>query len=193
MRSRFNIAPSQTVPIIVKWAEQVEFAQWGFIPAWAKCVDGVIPSGHINIRLESAAEKPSFKNVVYQQHCLIPATGYYEWRTFSGKKQPFYLHLENQPLFALAGLWSIWQTPSGEAKLNFGILTQPAPDFLTTLHDRSPVIISPQKYQSWLENNKKIEIESCILNLEKEKIRCHAVSSRMNHPRFEGKECIQAL
>lgn len=191
MRSRFNITPNETVPIIMQWGKQIEFARWGYIPSWAKSDN--IPVGHINIRLESAAQKPSFKKAFFTQRCLIPASGYFEWRTFSNKKQPYYLKIRHLPLFAFAGLWSIWRTPSGENLLNFGIITQNAPEFLTTLHQRIPVIISPDHYRVWLENDKTPEIDDCFLKLTEENVCFHAVTPRMNHPRFEGQECIQLL
>ena len=114
MRARYNIAPSQTIPVITHLGKQVEFFRWGFIPAWAKSkdtMDPTIPAGFINARWETLDEKPAFKKAFTAQRCLIPSNGFFEWRTISAKKQPYYIHLADQSLISFAGIWSVWRSP----------------------------------------------------------------------------------
>jgi len=178
MRPRYNIAPTQTIPII-RIDGEIEFFRWGFIPSWA-------PSDHINAKWETLSEKPTFKTAFKQQRCLIPASGYYEWKTFSGKKQPYYIYLKKEPLFAYAGIWSSTESCA--------IITTQAPDFLQKIHERMPLIISSDKYALWLSSENRREVlETMGYGLTPEKVGIHPVTSRMGNPRFEGIECINSL
>lgn len=193
MRPRYNIAPTQQIPVILNQGQQVDFCRWGFIPAWQSKQEE-IPAGHINARFESLAEKPTFKKAFFTQRCLIPATGYYEWKTINAKKQPFLVQQFAKPLFAFAGLWSAWLSAKGEMIMSCAIITIPAPSFLSKLHERMPLIISPEKYSFWLaKENIPDQYLSLNSEISPENFRIFPVSSRMNHPQFEGRECIQSL
>ncbi len=194
MHPRYNIAPTQTIPIIIEWGKQVEFSRWGFIPSWAKSPDGQIPLGHINARIESLTEKPTFKEAIKKQRCLIPASGYFEWRTFGGKKHPYYIYIKNQPLLAFAGIWSSWRTLQGDELRTCAIITSVAPQEFQMLHDRLPVIISCEQYQNWLGKEYAYEeMKEMFFQPSLDNIGIKPVSPRMSHPRFEGIECIQSL
>lgn len=193
MRTRYNIAPSQTVPVITQWGKSLEFYRWGFIPPWTKTTENTLPTGFINARWETLSEKVTFKKAFHSQRCLIPANGYYEWRAILGKKQPFYIHFTHQPLFAFAGIWSTWQTPQGILP-TCAIITAPASPFLQDLHPRMPLVISPEHYRHWLAPTKESITESALwMDIPEDKIQIYPVSVRMNHPQFDGIECIRAL
>ena len=102
---RYNIAPSQEVPVIVQnnGANEVKSMRWGLVPSWAP--DPSIGNRMINARAETITEKPSFKRLVQQRRCLIPANGFYDWRTEGKGKVPVWIHLKNREPFAFAGLW----------------------------------------------------------------------------------------
>ncbi len=193
MNPRFNIAPTQTIPYINNKAEQIDFARWGFIPSWQKKTVEM-PQGHINARFETLLEKPTFKQAFLQQRCLIPATGYYEWKLIQNKKQPFFVRIVDQPLFAFAGLCSTWQSGSGEMIISCAIITVESPPFLQRLHERMPVILSPEHYSFWLaKENKVAAIAPLIVKMQPENVKIIPVTTRMSHPQFEGKECVQSL
>lgn len=192
MQPRYNLAPTQTIPVIMNQT-QVDFCRWGFVPTWQKKqVD--VPLGHINARFETLTEKPTFKQAFVQQRCLIPASGYYEWKLINNKKQPFFVQLNEHPLFAFAGLWSSWQTSSGEMIMSCAIITISAPLFLQRLHERMPVILSPENYSFWLAKENRIsEISPLLAAMQPENVKMIPVSTRMSHPQFEGKECVRSL
>jgi len=195
MRPRFNISPSTPIPVITNQApEQISFYRWGFLAAWVKQTND-LPQGHINARLESLAEKPSFKLAYERQRCLIPASGYFEWCTFNGKKQPFYIRLKTAPLMAFAGIWSAWRSSQhAEILFSCAIITIAAPLFLQKYHPRTPAIISPEKYQDWLEKREGTgDVASLLLDLTPENTWRFPVSPRVNHAAFEGEQCIQPL
>src|SRR4030095_10176705 len=104
---RYNIAPSQDVPVIVERGAERELAlfQWGLVPSWSK-----EPKGFINARAETLEEKPSFSESFQRRRCLIPADGFYEWRRNGRSKQPYFFQMKDEAPFAFAGIWDNWQT-----------------------------------------------------------------------------------
>lgn len=193
MQPRYNIAPTQTIPVIMNKAQQIDFCRWGFIPVWQK-KQVELPAGHINARFETLLEKPTFKQAFLTQRCLIPASGYYEWKVINNKKQPFFVQLSDKPLFAFAGLWSAWQGSDGEMIMSCAIITIPAPPFLQRLHERMPVILAPEHYSFWLaKENRPEEISPLLAVMQPENVKIIPVTSRMGHPQFEGRECVQSL
>ena len=150
---RYNIAPTQTV-LVVRQAlhaphRESALMRWGLVPSWSKSLTG---PPLFNARSETVAEKPSFRTAFKRRRCLIPADGFYEWQVVSPKqKQPHYITLRGGGPFAFAGLWESWQPPHGPSVESCTILTTSANSFMQPLHDRMPVILSPDEYTIWLD------------------------------------------
>jgi putative SOS response-associated peptidase YedK len=150
---RYNIAPSQMVPVIrrVDGREMIA-CKWGLIPYWSK--DPKIGNKMINAKGETLAEKASFKTAFAKRRCLIPADGFYEWtRNEKDQKQPIYYKLRNNQLFAFAGLWEVWRTPDGEKLRTFTIITVEPNELLASIHNRMPAILRPEDEALWLDPN----------------------------------------
>jgi putative SOS response-associated peptidase YedK len=150
---RFNIAPSQQVLAIVKGSEgnRAGYMQWGLIPKWAN--DPKIGNKLINARSETIIEKPSFKESFAQKRCLIPASGFYEWRKEGNKKQPYLFYREDKKPFAFAGIWSRWKRESegkAEERITCSILTKEANSSIEEYHHRMPVMFLPEEGEEWL-------------------------------------------
>ena len=111
---RYNIAPTQPIPVVIleNGARHFKLMRWGLIPAWVK--DPRNLSLLINARRETVLEKPAFKNAIKRRRCLIPADGYYEWNTAGGRRRPYFIHRRDGALFGLAGLAETWIGPNGE-------------------------------------------------------------------------------
>ncbi|MGD9592134.1 MAG: SOS response-associated peptidase [Candidatus Berkiella sp.] len=194
MKPRYNIAPTQIIPIIQDWQSTIEFARWGFLAPWTKAQDDHILTGHINARLESILEKPTFKEAIQKRRCLIPASGYFEWRTIGKKKQPYYLVVKNNPLIAFAGIWSSWRAQSGEEVRTCAIITHNATGELLSLHERMPLIIAKEDYQHWLAKDYDFkDLVKALVHIPSENIGIKPVSPSMNNPRVEGIDCIRPL
>jgi len=148
---RYNIAPTQTAPIVRstrgerEWAE----ARWGLIPPWSK--DASIGSRLINARAETAAEKPSFRVAFASRRCLVPADGFYEWVKTPGGKQPHHIRFADRRPFAFAGLWEAWNDPEGDTVESYTILTTTPNALVAPLHTRMPVVLEPGRYDDWLQ------------------------------------------
>jgi putative SOS response-associated peptidase YedK len=151
--ARFNIAPTQPIPIVRMVEGRREFAlvRWGFLPSWVK--DPNQFSLIINARGESVCDKPAFRAAMKRRRCLIPADGFYEWQATGGRKQPFYIHARSGEPLAFAGLWETWEGPNGETVDTAAIVTTRANGTLAPLHDRMPVIVAPDAFDLWLNTN----------------------------------------
>jgi putative SOS response-associated peptidase YedK len=150
---RYNIAPTQsTLAVRVAGTGGREWAglRWGLVPSWAK--DLSIGARMINARCETAAQRPAFRDALRRRRCLVPADGFYEWAAGeAGRRRPFLIRRVDRRPFAFAGLWERWSPPGVEPVETFTILTTAPNDILAPLHDRMPVILSPDAFDSWLD------------------------------------------
>jgi putative SOS response-associated peptidase YedK len=148
---RYNIAPSQPIPVVRMFEGRRQFVlmRWGLLPSWVK--DPAAFSLLVNARGETVCDKPAFRHAMKYRRCLIPADGFYEWRAGgSGGKQPFYIHARSAPI-AFAGLWETWTGPNGEEVDTAAIVTSRANGSLAEIHHRMPVIVPPEAFDLWLD------------------------------------------
>ena len=123
--------------------------RWGFIPSWVKEIKPGKPL--INARGETVAEKPSFRNAFKRRRCLIPADGFYEWQgDIPGKKQPWFIERRDRGLMAFAGLWEHWMGADGSELETAVIITTDANAQVGAFHPRSPVVVPPEDFETWL-------------------------------------------
>jgi putative SOS response-associated peptidase YedK len=194
---RYNIAPTQRV-LALRFDESATprepvLLRWGLIPAWAK--DEKIGASLINARVETVAEKPSFRTPFRRRRCLIPATGFFEWQAATaGPKQPFHIHRTNHALFAFAGVWERWGKGE-QAVESCTILTTAASAELRPLHDRMPVILRPEDYDPWLAPSGYTveELLALVRRSSLADLTADPVSTLVNNPRHESPDCVQVL
>jgi putative SOS response-associated peptidase YedK len=149
-KPNFNVAPTHQIPAVVAQNEQTLLAafSWGLVPGWAK--DPTIGSRMINARSETAAEKPSFRSALVKRRCIVPADGWYEWQGSPGKKTPFYFSATNDSVLGMAGIYETWKQPDGQLLWSAAILTQEARAEFSHIHDRMPVLLTPELQGLWL-------------------------------------------
>jgi putative SOS response-associated peptidase YedK len=148
---RYNIPPGTDIPVIRQSPEGrrvLHLLRWGLVPHWAK--DQSVGAKLNNARGESVAGKPSFRDAFKRRRCLIPASGFYEWKSEGRSKQPYYFSLKSGETMALAGLWESRTMPDGSVLRTTCIITTAANALMAPVHDRMPVIISPGNWQVWL-------------------------------------------
>jgi putative SOS response-associated peptidase YedK len=147
---RYNIAPTQSAPIIRGEAKSrsAHMARWGLVPSWSR--DLSLGARMFSALAEEIDDKPVFRSAFSAQRCLVPANGFYEWRSRGTRKQPYKIGLRNNALCAFAGLWERWAPETGEPVETFTIITTRANKLVSEVHDRMPVIIAPADYQRWL-------------------------------------------
>lgn len=205
LQPRYNIAPTQEAPV-VRFAEDcgkraLDLFKWGLIPRWAK--DPAIGSRMINARAETAAEKASFRVALRRQRCLVPCTGFYEWKamdeaTGRGKKprkQPYYIRRCDERVFALAGLWDCWRSPEGEEIGSYTILTTEPNELMRGLHNRMPVILPREGYALWLDSRMQDvdRLTAFLKPCPSDDLMAYPVATRVNNPAFDAPSCIQAV
>jgi putative SOS response-associated peptidase YedK len=151
---RYNIAPTQPVPVVRLHEGERQFAlmRWGLLPSWVK--DPRTFSLLFNARGESVTEKPAFRAAMKRRRCLIPADGFYEWKAGGGRKQPYFIRARSGEPFAFAGLWETWTGPNGEEVDTAAIVTTAANRTLSHLHGRMPVILPPDAFDLWLNSDR---------------------------------------
>jgi putative SOS response-associated peptidase YedK len=180
---RFNIAPTQPVLAIPNDEKlRADFFIWGLIPMWAK--DPAIGNRLINARGETLAEKPSFRGSYRHKRCLILADGFYEWKSFGGRrtKTPYYIHMQHRKPFAFAGLWDHWESPDGSNIKSCTIITTTPNDLMAAIHDRMPVILHPRDYARWLDPTPQTaeHLQTLIKPYPAEEMTAYPVSTLVN-------------
>jgi putative SOS response-associated peptidase YedK len=148
-RSRFNIAPGSEMPVILQEERnELVMMKWGLVPHWTQDIQTA--KRPINARAETLSEKPSFAGLLKNQRCLVPASGFFEWKKEGSKRIPFYLHLPKNPLFAFAGLYDCWTDPQGNLLFTYTIITTEPNHLIAKIHNRMPSILLPGNEDRWL-------------------------------------------
>jgi putative SOS response-associated peptidase YedK len=148
---RYNVAPTQPIPLVrlADNARHFALVRWGLIPGWVKDPRGF--SLIINARDDGVLGKPAFRNAMRYRRCLIPADGFYEWKTEGERRRPFAIVPNAGGPIAFAGLWETWTGPNGEEVETAAIVTTRANRALMPMHDRMPVVLTPEAYDLWLD------------------------------------------
>jgi putative SOS response-associated peptidase YedK len=185
---RYNIAPRQDAPVIlVDKVPEMKLLRWGLVPPWAE--DESVGGKFINVRMETASEKPTFRNAFARQRCLVLADGYYEWKG----KRPFRFTLKDGAPFAFAGLWERWGQPDGSALLSFTIITTEPNELARKVHNRMPAILRAEDYEKWLDPDLRDVslLRNCLLPCPAAEMSLYAVNPIMNSPKMDDVRCIE--
>jgi putative SOS response-associated peptidase YedK len=186
LRPRYNIAPTQDAIVILDDGDRKpDRMRWGLVPSWAK--DPAIGLKAINARSETAAERPAFREALERRRCLIPADGFYEWRTVDKKRQPLRFTLVDEPLFSFAGLWDRWRAPDGREWRTFTILTTGANELIKPVHDRMPVILRRSDEAAWISPNTTGSAAQLLLQpYDARAMRAAPVSAKVNAASYDA-------
>jgi len=190
LKPRYNIAPFQQVPVIVGGdVKSVRWMRWGLVPHWAKGEEFGLKL--INVRSESAMEKPMFKPLLNRQRCLVPATGFYEWQKQATRKRPYHIRIKDQEYFAMAGIYDTW-SKEGKELVTFSILTTAANEAIAPIHDRMPVILRREKEGEWASREvlSADALSDIIHPLPASSIDAYPVSEMVNDSRADHPDMI---
>lgn len=207
----YNVAPTKQVFTVVerhprddegnadpeRTERSLRLMKWGLVPHWAK--DPSVGNRMINVRSETAAEKPAYKSSLKSRRCLMPADGWYEWRREGKRKQPFYMTATDGSSLALAAIWSTWRPkdadPDEQPLITCAVLTTEAVGPLAEIHDRMPLVLQPQAWQLWLDPDRQDVSEllvppspGLVGSLE-----LRPVSSEVNNVRNNGPGLIERV
>ena len=201
---RYNVCPTQAAPVVRPRADgqgrELVSLRWGLVPPWSKDLSG--GARMINARSEAVATLPAFRDAFAQRRCLVPADGFYEWRTEEGRKQPFRIGMKGGLPFAFAGLWESWTAKeatgavaAGETVETFAIVTTAANAKLRPIHERMPVILAPEACAAWLDTppGRACGLVSLLASYPVEPMAFYRVGPRVNSARNDDPECIAPL
>ena len=179
----FNVAPQNKAPCIID--NNLVIANWGYFPDWLKSQSN--PRPLFNTRYESLLEKKTFTSAFKNSRCLIPITGWYEWKEEDGIKQPYYFFDNSDSLLFAAGLY--WNRSNGDIETS--IITREAVSPLQTIHNRSPLLLLKEQRELWVSDLSSEEIYPKILGYEYNNIDFHKVDRAVNNPKNNNDSLIQ--
>lgn len=184
---RYNLAPSQSIPVVRSTragVRELVLMRWGLVPRWSSETN---PAGFINARSETATTKPAFRDAFRRRRCLVPADGFYEWKTFGKKvRQPYFFRKAGGGPLVYAGIWETWNGPAGPVD-TLAVLTTSANDLVRPLHDRMPAIMPEDRFALWLDS-KETRAEMLLPLLAPypaERMESWPVSQRVNSATIE--------
>ena len=193
---RYNIAPTQPVPIVRQDANgrrEMVLVRWGLIPGWSKGPDSRYSM--INARAETVAGKPAYRNAFRYRRCLLPADGFYEWHASDGAKQPYVLCAQDSQTLALAGLWEHWQDANGNEIESCTILVRAANAQVRAIHDRMPVIVARDSFDLWLDihSQKPQPLETLLAAQQPPPLAIFAVGRAVNSPKNDSPALLEPM
>jgi putative SOS response-associated peptidase YedK len=194
---RYNLAPTQGAPILVPRDDEGRVlirARWGLIPHWAKD-PATFRATLINARSESAHEKPSFRDALKRDRCVVPASGFYEWRAAEGggPKQPFWIRRRDGAPLALAGLHA--RNERAETADSFAILTTRPNALMARIHDRQPVILPPGAIDAWFDPERRdaAALSDLMEPHGAEELEAVPIGRAVNRPTNDGAELLEPV
>lgn len=186
---RYNVAPGQYAPIIT--AAGIQPMRWGLVPAWAK--DMNIGFRMINARGESLMERTAFRGLLKSHRCLVPASGFYEWKATATGKQPYYISVKDDPLISFAGLYTERPDAEGVPLRTFTIITTEPNRLVAEVHNRMPVVLAREDEAAWLgeEPAGTGEVLGLLRPYPAERMEMYAVDTAVNRANNDSPELIR--
>jgi putative SOS response-associated peptidase YedK len=196
LHPRYNLAPAERIKFIFSNANerrQAGSARWGLVPHWSKTGTTEVPL--FNARRETVLQKPAFRDAFVRGRCLVPASGWYEWKRDEDGKRPYHLRLETGEPFAFAGLFDVWRGEEGERLVSCTVLTTAASKELSWLHERMPVIMDYDHYDRWLDRSTPdiADLTELLMSYPAAGLVVYPVSPKVNRASMDAPELLEAM
>jgi putative SOS response-associated peptidase YedK len=192
---QYNIAPSEQAPVIFRpedgTGRELGMMQWGLVPSWEK--DPATARRPINARAETLLTQPLFRSAALYRRCLVPATGFLEWRSEGRGKVPYYINRTDGQLMAFAGIYELWQGPAPEPLRTFTIVTTKPNPLVARYHDRMPAILLPENESCWADSREAGEkdLPDILIPYPEDLLEAYQVSAAVNSPKNKGPEVLR--
>jgi putative SOS response-associated peptidase YedK len=178
----YNVCPTDTVPVIIPDDDgrRLALMRWGLVPNWWSKPLKELRMATFNVRAETVAQKPFFRDAFKRSRCLIPASGYYEWLNTPAGKQPYYFTRRDGEPLTFAGIYDTWHDRAAGKDIRSCsmVITEPN-TFAAEIHDRMPVILEHSQFDTWMRAD--VEEAAAMLNPAAEDVLVkRPVSTRVN-------------
>lgn len=189
IQPKFNIAPNDEAHVVVKKNQnQLKVMKWGLLPHWSPEKTSSVKM--INARSETIWQKSAFKHSIAKKRCIIPASGFYEWKLEKGVKIPYFFHLEDQEIMSFGGIYDVWYSDFGYTISSFSIITTEANSVVSRIHNRMPLILSQKNIEKWLDPTINVNMTNALMKPYEGHLNHYTVSQYVNNPKNKSKECI---
>lgn len=197
----WNVAPTTAQPVIRlnrdTGEREMVMMRWGLVPYFAKRAEDFKGFSTINAKAETLEEKAVWRAPLAKRRCIVPADGFYEWKSEGKVKRPFAFTLKSGEPLGFAGLWDAWKDPAnGEWLQSFAIITTFANELVAGVHERMPVILRPRDYDVWLRRGEGKAVTQELLALlrpyDAEEMRTDACNPAVGNVRNNGPEMLNS-
>jgi putative SOS response-associated peptidase YedK len=194
---QYNVAPSEQAPVIFRpetgTGRELGMMQWGLVPSWEK--NPATARRPINARAETLLTQPLFRSAALHRRCLVPATGFLEWRQEGRGKAPYYIRRKDGQLMAFAGVYELWQGHDPEPLRTFAIVTTTPNPLVARYHDRMPAILLPEHESCWVDSGEtgQMDLPDILLPYPEELLEAYQVSAAVNSPKNKGPEVLRPV
>lgn len=195
-KPNYHMCPTQTGLVLSVFDGVLQFRQmrWGLVPAWAKTIKDAEKYSMINARGETITETRSYKAAFQKRRCVVPVSGFFEWKRSEKAKTPFAIYLRNSPIMSLAGVWEHWSHKDGTESLDsFAIITTAANSFMANIHDRMPVVLNERDEEQWLDPSisESAVLSPLLRSCPSDWLEGVEVSTLVNSPRNNSSELLR--
>lgn len=197
LKPNFNLSPTQLSPVILvrDGKTTISLFRWGLVPFWAKDIKSAAKYSLINARGEEILEKRSYKASFEKRRCIVPLSGFIEWKRHDAKtKTPFAIHLKDEPIMSVAGVWEHWESKeTDEIVDSFSIITTAANSFMEAIHNRMPVILNRKQEEEWLDpaNTDTTKLTKLLKPCPEKWLAAYEISKLVNSPKNNRKEVLE--
>lgn len=197
-KPNYNMCPTQSGLVLSVCNGNLGFRQmrWGLVPAWAKTVRDADKYSMINAKSEEITEKRSYKGAFQKRRCIVPVNGFFEWQRADTKKKPFAIHLKDDSIMSLAGIWEHWTSnDSSEMVDSFSVITTGANSFMEKIHMRMPVILDQNDEETWLDPTitEPQQLLALMKSCPPEPLDAFEISTLVNSPKNNSPEVLERL
>jgi len=193
----WNVAPTDPLPVVRfdprAGGRSLDVMRWGLVPFWAK--DIKVGFANINAKAGGIEGRPAFREAFERRRCLVPVDNFYEWKKTANGTQPYAIAFADRSLMALAGLWETWRSPAGERVRSFAIITTTPNELCAAIHNRMPVILSPETWPEWLGEAPADErhLKALLAPFPASEMVCWPVSTRVGNVKNNDPSLIERL
>jgi putative SOS response-associated peptidase YedK len=194
-KPNYNMSPTQQSPVLrlIDGARQFDEMRWQLVPRWEKEFKTKIST--INAKSETVFESRLYKSLIVRQRCIIPLSGFFEWKKEGTTKRPFKIHLTDGAIMSVAAVWDTWHSGSPDEGRSFSILTTSANEFMSGIHDRMPVILGAEELKDWLdpEIHEQDALQQMMKPCPSSWLASSEVSTLVNSPKNNSAEVLNQL